>query len=247
MNNRTIVKIYKPTIGGGGPTEPNVDLPLNSNGEVIHNGQNLKLFLDNLENQIADALYEELLISSFSVTPNRAELGSNLSSLTFNWGYNKSVASQSINNGVGSITPSLRTATPTGLSVTSTRTYTLTAEDDRELQKTANATIEFMNAVYYGSKAQGSYDSAFILSLGTKVLQPGRTRTFNINIATGQYLYYAYPANRGYGDIAINGFFGDVELVSDSISFTNSLGYTENYILMKSTHSGLGNINVEVT
>jgi hypothetical protein len=55
--------------------------------------------------------------------------GQTITDFTLNWSYNKFITSQSINNGVGVIDPSLRSLPFTGQNITSNTSYVITATD----------------------------------------------------------------------------------------------------------------------
>ncbi|MFA5035130.1 MAG: hypothetical protein WC500_05070, partial [Candidatus Margulisiibacteriota bacterium] len=65
----------------------------------------------NVEAALDYLLYVNPSITSFTNTVNQVEIGTTVASTTLNWTINKSVTSESLNQGIGFITPSLRTYT----------------------------------------------------------------------------------------------------------------------------------------
>ena len=123
-------------------------------------------------------------ISSISVAPNIAQMGSTVSpKLTWNYTHS-TIKSQTINN--EAIENTLRTKTFTG--VTTTTTYNLSAISNSDIKKSKSATITFANGVYYGKSTTSTYDSALINGL-TKQLSNSKNRTITVNAGAGEYIF----------------------------------------------------------
>lgn len=179
-------------------------------------------------------------ISSISVAPNIAQMGSTVSpKLTWNYTHS-TIKSQTINN--ETIEKTLRTKTFTG--VTTTTTYTLVATSNSGVQKSKTATITFANGVYYGKSTTSTYDSALINSL-TKQLSTTKNRTITVNAGAGEYIYYCVPSRLGACSFNVGGFDGGFSKVV-TIDFTNSDNYKEKYDIYKSDNANLGNTNVTI-
>ena len=179
-------------------------------------------------------------ISSISVVPYIAQMGSTVSpKLTWNYTHS-TVKSQTINN--EAIENTLRTKTFTG--VTTTTTYTLFATSNSDVQKSKSATITFANGVYYGKSTTSTYDSALISGL-TKELSNSKNRTITVNAGTGEYIFYCIPSRLGACSFNVGGFDGGFSKVA-TVNFTNSDNYVEEYDIYKSDNANLGNTNVTI-
>lgn len=179
-------------------------------------------------------------ISSISVAPNIAQMGSTVSpKLTWNYTHD-TITSQTINN--IAIENTLRTKTFTG--VTATTTYTLVATSNNGIQKSKTATITFANGIYYGKSTASTYNNALISGL-TKQLSNSKNRTITVNAGAGEYIYYCVPSRLGACSFNVGGFDGGFSKVV-TIDFTNSDNYKEKYDIYKSDNANLGNTNVTI-
>ena len=179
-------------------------------------------------------------ISSISVAPNIAQMGSTVSpKLTWNYTHS-TIKSQTINN--ETIEKTLRTKTFTG--VTTTTTYTLAVTSNSDIKKSKSATITFANGVYYGKSTTSTYDSALINSL-TKQLSNSKSRTITVNAGAGEYIFYCVPSRLGACSFNVGGFDGGFSKVA-TVNFTNSDNYKEKYDIYKSDNANLGNTNVTI-
>ena len=179
-------------------------------------------------------------ISSISVAPNIAQMGSTVSpKLTWNYTHS-TIKSQTINN--ETIEKTLRTKTFTG--VTTTTTYTLAVTSNSDIKKSKSATITFANGVYYGKSTTSTYDSTLINSL-TKQLSNSKSRTITVNAGAGEYIFYCVPSRLGVCSFNVGGFDGGFSKVA-TVDFTNSDNYKEKYDIYKSDNANLGNTNVTI-
>jgi len=268
MENCKKKYIIKQTIPGSGGSGSDVTLPIESD-DVIYNGDLLTDFLDNIQQPpfttdqitylgqnltdvLADLLYIPLNINSFTTSQTLFEIGTVLTSIGLSWSYNKNVESQTI-TGTGVVSPTLtlaeRSKTVTLSSVSTNTTITLTADDvlaDDEPAKTSSINLTFANAIYYGKATQpGAVNSAFILGR-TKEVRTNRNKTFTVTTGAGEYIWYFSPVSYGLPSVKTNGFSGGLDNLG-TVSFTNSLGYTENYYILRSTNTNLGLTLVEIT
>jgi hypothetical protein len=236
--------VKKTSPGGGGTTiiRETVDLPLSSEN-VVHHTTNGKVLLDDIINRLNNLEFVTLAISSFSTTPNRFEIGSTVTSLTWNWQYNKPVTTQSING--ENINPALRTMSKTGLSITTAMTYTLSATDSVGV-KNASTVLQPMQNVYWGTKPVGTINSAFVLSLPTsqRTLQNTRAKTFTVTAGFNDKIWYFSPKSYGLPVFEVGGFEGGFSV--SEFSFTNASGYTEIYYACQSDLLNLGATTVTV-
>lgn len=179
-------------------------------------------------------------ISSISINPTIAQIGSTVSpKLTWNYTHS-TIKSQTINNIV--IENTLRTKTFTG--VTTTTTYTLAVTSNSDVKKSKSTTITFANGVYYGKSTTSTYNSALINSL-TKQLSNSKNRTITVNAGAGEYIFYCIPSRLGTCSFNVGGFDGGFSKVA-TVNFTNSDNYAENYDIYKSDNANLGNTNVTI-
>lgn len=189
--------------------------------------------------------YKPIAISSFTNDKNTVEMGTKITDVILNWVLSKNPKTMMIDS--ESITPlTTRTKTYSGQNITTNKTYTLKVTDEKDASATKTTSITFVNGVYWGAKAapSGAYDSAFILGL-TKGLQGSKGKTFTVNAAAEQHIFYALPSRYGSCVFNVGGFDGGFTKVS-TIEFTNASGYKENYDIYKSVNAGLGNTTVTV-
>lgn len=199
--------------------------------------------LDALETQMADLLYKEISITSFTNNVNTVEIGSTVTAVTLSWAFNKT-PSQITLDGVSQNTGSTGTKL-TNQSISSAKTWTLRATDERNKTVSKTTSIAFYNGVYYGAaEIPTTINDAFIKSL-TKKLSSGKVTSFSTNVTEGKYLWYCLPARYGECTFYLGVLPGGVGLV-DTISFTNASGYKEDYYVYRSDYSGLGNKSVTV-
>ena len=186
-------------------------------------------------------LYYDL---SINLTCNRStvlENGAKLTSITFEWTYNKPIVSQSFNNeGL----PLDQRRYIYNQTLTSNKEFKLFATDER---KTFTSTIsfQFRNGRYWGTSSNLSLENEDILEL-QKELSTGRGKTFTVNANEGEYIYYCYPMSWGAATFSVGGFTGGFELVGN-INFRNSLGHAEMYYIYRSTNHSLGDTVVTVS
>ena len=188
------------------------------------------------------SLYKALTLIA-NVTPATVEQGATQTTATVKWATNKTPVSVTVEG--ESVSPDTTSKELTGLSITAEKTFTVVAADSRGSQ-TFTAVMRFCNGVYTGAAAApAAVDSAFIRTL-TKTLQSGRSRTFTVNAAAGQYIWYACPAGYGTPVFNVGGFDGGFSKVA-TLDYTNPSGYTESYQVWRSDNAGLGQTTVKVS
>lgn len=204
--------------------------------------------VDLLQQQIG---YTPISITSFTVSPAISEIGSTLSSLTFNWSLNKTAVSQSISPTVGVVAPPATTKTA-AVSINSNTTYTLTVDDGTAFPGHTDSdtvTVSFRHKAYWGTSAATSLDSSGILALANAAFSTGRARSFTLN-GNNQYIYYAYPNSYDSGGDAtftVNGF-PTSGWVKTTVNFTNVSGNTTLFSVYRSAEIQSGSsIQVAVT
>lgn len=242
---RIVTIEYKPNQGPPGqqgPPGPGTTLPLDS-GDVVYaaDGRTVEEILEEL-------LFVDLVINSFTTPQTVFENGQVITSLTFTWGLNKAITSQTI-TGTQVTPPTLlaadRSKTVNFTSLSSNGTVTLTCNDGSGAPVvTSTINLTFLKGVYLGVAPIGTIDSAFILNLN-KTLQSNYVRSANLNLGAGQYAWFAAPVAYGTPNFKINGFSGGFEPPS-VVSFTNSFGATENYNVWRSTNANIGLSFIEI-
>ncbi len=189
--------------------------------------------LNNLE-------YLPQTITSFTNNINTIEKGSTVTSITFNFSFNKTPTTASINNSIGTVTGSSKTAT---VNLTDTTTYILTASDGTTTV-TANTSVQFLNKVYWGTSANTSLTSSQVLALSNNTLSATKNRTITLN-GNGQYIYYCYPVSFGDATFTFNG--ASVILEKTTLNVTNALGNTTLYNVYKTGAIQNGtNLNITI-
>jgi hypothetical protein len=199
------------------------DLGLNITGE---NGIDI-LRPDNTQTVIS--LHIDLS-GNLSITPSSAELGQVITSVVLNWSFNKSIVSQSINNGIGSLNAALRTYTHSPVLITNNTSYTLTANDGSSTI-TPNANITYYHRRYWGVSLNASLTESEI-KLGSSELSNSKSKSITYDCSGGRRFWFAYPSIYGYANSTVNnfsfsGWIGGT--TPETILITNSYGYTENY------------------
>ena len=188
-----------------------------------------------------DLLYTAVQLTSFSNNVNTVEMGSTVNTVVLNWNYNKVPTELTLDG--SALDASLKTKTIENAAIKQNKTYTLVAKDERDATSQKNTSITFLNGVYWGaSAAPEAIDSAFILTL-QKGLQNSKGKTFTVNAAAGQGIYYAVPARMGTVAFKVGGFDGGFTKAA-TIDFANASGYTEPYDVYVSDNAGLGNTTV---
>lgn len=212
---------------------------------IVAKAVSLDARFKDIEREIADILYKEISVSSFTTSVATAEIGSTVNDVTLTWKLNKKPVSVTI-DGAAQEAAAEGSVKKTGLGLTANKTWTIRAVDERGAAATKSTSVSFYNGVYYGvGGAQSSYTSLFILGL-TKTLRPNKLASFTANAGAGQYIYYCLPVRYGKCTFAVGGFTGGFTL-DGTVSFTNASGYTEDYYVYKSDNAGLGATTVSVS
>jgi len=184
-----------------------------------------------------------LEITSFFSSVVSAELGSSITSITFNWAYNTGVTSQSISGVSASINPSLRTITYTS-PVTSTTTFTLSGSDGT-FSASSSVTLTFYLKRYWGVSEQETLNSTEVLALSGNEFSPSLTTSKTIT-AANQYIFLAYPTSQGQPVFSVNGMRTS-GWEANVIQLTNPSGYESSYTVYRSEYKLTGTYNVSVS
>ena len=154
------------------------------------------------------------------------EIGSTRATTTLTWSWNKTIVSQSLNQGIGSLEPTIRTYvynTP----INSNTTFTITGTDGTT-SKSASTSVSFLPKRYWGVSANTSLTDADILALSSE-LSTSRTQTRTFDCSGGKYFYFVIRTSYCNGiSFKVNGLaFSDMDLETRNI--VNAQGYTASY------------------
>lgn len=203
---------------------------------------NVKLAIDGILEKMD---YVEPQITSLTMNVDSVnEVGSSISSITFNWTYNKDVVSQSLtDNTLADETARTATYTPT-TAISANKTFTLTASDGTK-SVSKSVSVYFRNKIYWGAAATVDiYNSAFILALSNSNFATSYKGSYTMTIGAGQYGFITFPSSFGtLSKVKIGGFDTELESIGD-ISFTNSSGGVVTYSIYKTTQANLGTITM---
>jgi len=198
--------------------------------------------IDSVAQALDSLLYITPVINSLVNTVGTVEKGTVVTSVTLNWVVNKLMSTESLNQGIGLITPSLTTYTHSGQSITANRVYTLTVGDGVNTAS-ASTTVGFLNKRYWGTSVNTTLNNAQVLSLSSE-LSGTRVQTKTID-GGGAYIYLAYPTSFGLPNMKVNGLeFTAITTVT--LSFTNSHGFTENYYIIRTNTVQNGSLLIDV-
>lgn len=199
--------------------------------------------LAKVESDVADLLYKPIAITSFSSSVGTVEMGSKVDDVTLTWALSKEAKGLTLDGEALEVAE--RQKVLTGLGLTSNKTWTLKAVDERDAEAAKTASVTFANGIYYGAAVEpDAYDSAFILGL-TKTLRNSKLTSITAVADGEKYIYYCLPVRLGTCVFSYGANEGGVSLV-DTVAFTNASGYEEQYYIYRSDESGLGNTTLGV-
>jgi hypothetical protein len=187
------------------------------------------------QQEVNDALlYVPLAVAGFSQTLGVQLIGSTVQTVVLNWAYNKAVASQTVAGQV--LTREVRSLTLNNLNLTANEVFHLDASDG---QRNAGATcgLYFANDRFWGVGPAGLTDPAQLTGGGTDRTE-GRAGQFTVNAGAGKKIYWVRPARFGPATYAVGGFTGG--FTERTVSYTNAVGYTEDYLIGETVNAGLG-------
>ncbi len=207
-----------PTTGGGGGPTTAEDVSLAGHSP-----------LDNVQEAL-----DQLLYVAIDASPTGGgsanEIGASVASVNFTWSVNKDPTTQSLNQGVGSIDPTLRDYLFTG-PYTTNQTFTVTVSDGTTSDQ-ASVSVTFQPKRYWGTSALTSLNNAQILALSQE-LSSSRAKSLTYDCTGGAYPYFIYPTSLGaltsvtVGGLAFSDFTQSIQ------SVTNAQGYVQNYYVTR--------------
>ena len=124
-------------------------------------------------------------------------------------------------------------------SVGGTRVFTLNATDGTD-SDSKSVTFAFYNKRFWGvSTKAGSFIESDVEVLASSEISNSKGKTFSVTPGTDLYIVYAYPKRLGTVVFVVGGFEGGFE-APETVSVTNSAGFTEDYYVYRSTNANLG-------
>ena len=171
---------------------------------------------DALNKLIADYYYVAPSITSFTATPAGGvfETGTVITAPTFNWSYNKDIATQTLTD-CTLTDETVRTATY-DTDITTNKTFTLSASDGtNNVSKSISYT--FVSPYYVGVSTTNTLTETDVIAL-TKKIETKGSKT--INYTTSQsYMVFAYPSS-----------YGAIKSVIDQNGFNVTDSFTQNTV-----------------
>lgn len=198
--------------------------------------------MKNLQDAMDELLY---LTPAVSISGGgNYEIGSSRPTTVLTWTWNKTIKTQSLNQGIGSLEPSLRTYTYE-TEISSNTTFTITGSDGKTT-KTASTSVNFMPKRYWGVSAKTSLTDAEIIALSSE-LSTSRQQKRTFNCSGGKYFYFAIKTSYCSGIQFKVGGLAFSDMIVTTRQFTNASGYTDSYNIYRVNNIQTGSaIEVEV-
>lgn len=176
-------------------------------------------------------LYVPPKINSFSNNIGTVEKGSSVSTTTLTWAFNKTMATASLDQGIGSVPPGSSSIDVSEVFTTDT-SWTLTVSDGTN-SASANTSITFQQKRYWGATAFTELTDTDILGLGGSEFAASFKKAVSYDCSGGKYPYLVYPASLGpLSEVTVGGLaFSDFNIVTQD--FTNASGLTESYHVVR--------------
>ncbi len=172
------------------------------------------------------------------------EIGSTRATTTLTWSWNKAIQSQSLNQGIGSLDPALRTYTYAN-PISADTTFTITGTDGTT-QKSASTSVNFLPKRYWGVSAKTSLTDEEIIALSSE-LSTSRVQTRTFDCSGGKYFYFAIKTSYCNGIAFKVGGLSFSDMIVSTRQFTNASGYTDSYNIYRVNNIQTGSaIQVEV-
>lgn len=199
---------------------------------------------DSVKDALDAALYKAPVINSFTNNVNTVEKGQTVTAVKLSWSTNKTPTKLTVNDedvDVASTSKDLA-----DLSLTANTTYTLKMTDEKGASASKSTTVSFLNGVYSGTgTADGdAINKEFIAGL-SKTLSGSAKRDYTFNAEAGQFCYIAFPEAYGAVTPNIGGFDGGMKIVK-TFDYENPSGFTESYVVYRTTNAGLGAVTIKL-
>ena len=198
--------------------------------------------------------YIPIDLTSVSISPEVAEKGSVLTSVTVSYICNKTPSSLTIND-IEYTPKTSDNVVISNLAVRANRTFTVSVSDlgspsSTPKTESKNVTVHFYNRCYWGiARNNGPIDSDFVKRLSDKPISDSKKRSFTVEAGSpgdGWYIWYAYPKRLGTCTFAVGGFEGGFEQPLE-VLVENDSEFAEDYYVYRSTYDGLGSVYVVVS
>lgn len=165
------------------------------------------------------------------------EVGSTRSTTSLSWTWNKAIKTQSLNQGIGSLDPSVRSYTY-NTPITTNTTFTITGSDGTTT-KSSSTTVSFRKYYYYGTSSKATLSDADIRGLRTSTSggrewcssnQTLSEKEFNCTPTSaspdGFYAYFVLPSEYAKSEytVKVNGLPNTGYLKSTKSDYTNEYG-----------------------
>lgn len=234
-------KTLKPVGSGGAVTSVNHIGP-DTSGNVELDAWNVpfdEAGFTNTGDALASLLYVRPAVTLTG--GGTCEIGQTVTSVALNWAItgSKPVTSQSLNQGIGDITPlTLRTYTHSGQTITANRTYTITVSDGWNTAA-ANTTVAFSPKRYWGVSDKETLTDADILALASE-FSANRTQSRVLDCTGGRYFYFVWESSYGAGLFNVNGLANNA-FTQVTRNMVNASGAVRNVIITRSNNLLFGN------
>lgn len=191
---------------------------------------------------VPSALTMDLIGPAFDATfsgGGTVEDGATITNPSFSATYTSTPTSVTIHDSVNA-TPANVPLPATSITRTGTRvltglgttwTFTLTATQGA-IVKTKTATYTSKRRLYYGAAADGTFNAAFITSLGSSVLVSSFGQTLTGSVLAGQRFVFAYDESMGAPDVTADGFATELNVLATGVSVTNANGVVISYTIL---------------
>lgn len=190
------------------------------------------------------SLYTAMQVVSLTASPSQAERGSTVAAPVLKWSLSKVPNSLTLDG--DTVDPASTTKTMEGANLTADHTYTLVAKDAREATAQRSATVYFRDKRHW---FVGDYDADGVtdevINAASGELATSRAKTFTVDAAAGQRIYYTFPTSWGTPTFYVGGFEGGFSLMK-TFDHVNASGASVSYDVYASTNAGLGSTTVEV-
>ena len=154
------------------------------------------------------------------------EIGSTRATTKLTWTWNKTIQSQSLNQGIGDLAPTVREYTYE-TEISSDTTFTVTGSDGKRTVY-GSTKVSFLPKRYWGVSASPTLTDSGIIGLNSE-LSANRIQTRTFDCSGGKYFYFAiktsYCTNIKFKVGGLS--FSDMDV--ETRQFTNASGHTDSY------------------
>lgn len=200
--------------------------------------------LTNVQQALDRLFYVAPVISGMANNVGIVEIGTTVTSVVLSWSLNKVMTALSLNNGIGSISAAALTFTHSAQSITTNRTYTLTAGDGVNTTN-ASTTVQFLSKRYWGTSASTTPTDAEIRAWAQEFATSRVKSTFNV-AGGGNYIFYAYPDSFGAAAFTVGGLsYSDVVLTTRTV--VNASGVGISYRIYRTGSVQFGTLPIAVS